>query len=45
MSWGTCYKTANNIYFNYPPLMNDSRNISNYEFGASLDNKLKNKQI
>ena len=41
MSWGTCYKTANNIYFNYPPLMNDSRNISNYEFGASLDNKLK----
>tara|TARA_B100001778_G_C18488485_1_gene583910 strand:- start:99 stop:542 length:444 start_codon:yes stop_codon:yes gene_type:complete len=42
MSWGTCYKSSNNIHFNFPPLMNDSRNYSNYEAGASLDNKLKN---
>ena len=41
MSWGTCYKGSNNIHFNYPPLMNDSRNLSNYEMGASLDNALK----
>ena len=42
MSWGTCYKSSNNIHFNFPPLMNDSRNYSSYEAGASLDNKLKN---
>ena len=41
MSWGTCYKSSNNIHFNFPPLMNDSRNYSSYEVGASLDNKLK----
>ena len=41
MTWGTCYKGSNNIHFNYPPLMNDGRNYSNYEAGASLDNKLK----
>jgi hypothetical protein len=41
MTWGTCYKGSNNIHFNFPPLMNDGRNYSNYEAGASLDNKLK----
>ena len=41
MSWGTCYKSANNIYFNYPELMNDGRNKGNYEVGGSLDIKLK----
>lgn len=41
MSWGTCYKGSNNIHFNFPPLMNDGRNYSNYEVGACLDNKLK----
>ena len=41
MSWGTCYKGSNNIHFNFPPFMNDGRNYSNYEPGASLDNKLK----
>jgi hypothetical protein len=41
MSWGTCYKGSNNIHFNFPPIMADGRNYSNYEAGASLDNKLK----
>ena len=41
MSWGTCYKGSNNIHFNFPPIMNDGRNYSNYQIGASLDNKLK----
>tara|TARA_Y100000741_G_C18206757_1_gene539961 strand:+ start:685 stop:1104 length:420 start_codon:yes stop_codon:yes gene_type:complete len=41
MTWGTCYKGSNNIHFNYPPIMNDGRNYSNYETGANLDNKLK----
>ena len=25
MTWGTCYSGSNNIYFNYPPFMNDGR--------------------
>lgn len=41
MSWGTCYSGSNNIHFNFPPLMNDSRNVSNYEPGGTLDNKIK----
>lgn len=41
MTWGTCYKGSNNIHFNFPPIMDDGRNFSNYEVGASLDNKLK----
>ena len=41
MSWGTCYKGSNNIHFNYPAIMTDSRLFSQYETGASFDNKLK----
>ena len=41
MSWGTCYKGFNNIHFNYPPMMNDTRNFSSYIPGVALDNKLK----
>ena len=41
MSWGTCYKGSNNIHFNFPPLMNDSRNVSNYQPGALLDENIK----
>ena len=43
MSWGTCYQGSNNIHFNFPPLMNDSRNFSSYESGATLDKALKDK--
>ena len=25
MTWGTCYSGSNNIYFDYPPIMNDAR--------------------
>ena len=31
---------SNNIHL-FPPLMNDSRNVSNYEPGAALDDKIK----
>lgn len=44
MTWGTCYKGSNNIHFNFPPLMNDGRNYSNYEAGSTFDNKLKKKE-
>ena len=30
MSWGTCYSGSNNIHFDFPPLMEDSRLFSNY---------------
>lgn len=43
MSWGTCYNGSNNIHFNFPPLMNDSRLFSNYQSFASIDNTIKNK--
>jgi len=43
MSWATCYKGSNNIHFNFPPLMNDSRNVSDYQPGATLDESLKRK--
>tara|TARA_B100000780_G_scaffold117853_1_gene82684 strand:- start:63 stop:485 length:423 start_codon:yes stop_codon:yes gene_type:complete len=41
MSWGTAYNGSDNIHFNFPAIMDDGRNYSNYEPGASLDNKLK----
>ena len=42
MSWGTCYSGSNNIHFNYPPLMNDSRLFSNYYSSALNDSVFKN---
>ena len=41
MSWATSYNGSNNIHFNYPPLMNDSRNYSDYQPGTNLDKKIK----
>lgn len=43
MTWGTCYSGFNNIHFNFPPLMNDTRNFSTYQPGTVLDEKLKAK--
>lgn len=31
MSWGTCYKGSNNIHLDYPPLMSDGRNYTNWD--------------
>tara|TARA_Y100000768_G_scaffold386913_1_gene376524 strand:- start:3143 stop:3559 length:417 start_codon:yes stop_codon:yes gene_type:complete len=41
MSWGTCYKGSNNIHFDFPPLMSDGRNFSNYEASNLSDKKIK----
>ena len=41
MSWGTCYKGSNNIHFDFPPLMSDSRIFSNYESSNLNDKKIK----
>ena len=42
MSWGTCYSGSNNIHFNFPPLMNDSRLFSNYYSSALNDSVFQN---
>ena len=44
MSWGTCDSGSNNIHFNFPAFMDDGRNFSNYEAGATLDNIIKKKR-
>ena len=40
MSWGTCYNASNNIHFDFPPLMNDGRNMSNWNTEAAINNSL-----
>ena len=30
MSWGTCYYGSSNIHFDFPPIMSDGRNFSNW---------------
>ena len=37
MSWGTCYSGSNNIYRDFPPIMNDGRNYTNWQPGGSLN--------
>lgn len=44
MSWATCYNGSNNIHFNFPAIMNDGRNYSSYQPGASLDEEIKKKE-
>lgn len=41
MSWGTCYSASNNIHFNFPPIMADGRNFSNWQPGATLSEKVR----
>jgi len=41
MSWATCYSGSNNIHFNYPPLMDDSRLFSDYNSSVLNDDVLK----
>tara|TARA_Y100000816_G_scaffold196754_1_gene143929 strand:+ start:359 stop:784 length:426 start_codon:yes stop_codon:yes gene_type:complete len=41
MSWGTCYNGSNNIHFNFPSLMDDGRNFTNYQATPALDSMLK----
>ena len=41
MSWGTCVNGSNNIHFNFPSLMDDGRNFTNYESTLTLDSAIK----
>lgn len=42
MSWATCYSGTNNIHFNYPPIMSDGRNYSQWQSTAQINNEIKN---
>ena len=40
MSWGTCYTSSNNIHYDKPPLMSDSRIYTNYEAVQKIDENI-----
>lgn len=41
MSWGTCYSGSNNIHFDFPPIMMDGRNYSNWQPGAVINENIR----
>ena len=40
MSWGTCYSGSNNIHSDFPPIMSDGRNFTNWNNGSVINEKL-----
>ena len=44
MSWSTCYSGSNNIHFNSPPIMNDSRIWSSWQADAAVNNRIQQKE-
>jgi hypothetical protein len=44
MSWGTCYSGSNNIYFNFPPIMNDGRNYSSWQPESIINERIQKKE-
>ena len=43
MSWATCYSDSNNIHFNFPPLMDDSRQFTDWRLGSVINETIKKK--
>ena len=41
MSWGTCYSGSNNIHFDFPPIMADGRNYTNWQPGAKISEDIR----
>ena len=41
MSWGSCYATSNNIHFEYPAVMNDSRIYTSYDSSYYVNENIK----
>ena len=41
MSWGTNNAVSNNIHFNFPSIMNDSRLYTDYNSNAIIDKNIK----
>lgn len=44
MSWRTCYSGSNNIDFNFPSIMNDGRNYSNWQPDAVVNERIQVKE-
>jgi hypothetical protein len=44
MSWKTCYNSSNNIHFNFPPIMNDSRVWSSWSPDAVINQRIQEKE-
>lgn len=44
MSWGVCYSGSNNIYFNFPPIMQDGRNYSSWQADAAVNQRIQAKE-
>tara|TARA_B100000401_G_C52540088_1_gene593341 strand:+ start:22 stop:402 length:381 start_codon:yes stop_codon:yes gene_type:complete len=45
MSWSDCYSASNNIHNNFPPLMSDGRNFSDYQTESNYQQKLQKEGI
>ena len=41
MSWATCYSGSNNIHFNAPPIMSDSRLYTSFNPSCNLNSNLR----
>ena len=41
MSWATCYAGSNNIYPDFPPMMQDGRNYANWQPGSVISDNLR----
>ena len=41
MSWGTCYKASNNIYFDFPAMMSDGTLFTNWNTACKMNDQLK----
>ena len=44
MSWGVCYSGSNNIDFNFPPIMSDSRNYSSWQPDAVVNERIQKQE-
>ena len=44
MSWGTCYSGSNNIYHDFPPLMNDERIFTSYDPNNEINERIMEQQ-
>ena len=40
MSWSTCFSGSNNIHFNFPAIMNDGRNYSQWQPDAVVNERI-----
>ena len=43
MSWATRYSHSNNMYYNFPAIMDDGRNYASWQPGSEINNNLREK--